>query len=343
MVKIRELTDGERRQIVILREEGISVGRIARRFRCCRQTVYRVCKRHEETGNERKLPRGGRPRVTTNREDRRLLTIARLMRFNPVKILAGHWCQRIGRNVSTRTARRRLRSARVFSRVARRKPFISLVNRQRRVQWAARVRHWTVQDNWRHIVFSDESRFNLSFDDGSVRVWRESNAAYDPTNLLLTTRNATSVMVWGCIGQYGVGDLVVVDGNLNNVQYRDILNEHLISSVENIFGDREYPFVFQDDNATPHRARAVQDWMFQQGINRMDWPAQSPDANPIENIWNDIGKAITKERPFTRQALIGCIFRAWGDVTQQRLDKLYDTLPRRMAAIIRSRGYPTKY
>ena len=194
-----------------------------------------------------------------------------------------------------------------------------------------------------HIVFSDESRFNLGFDDGRVRVWREKNQAYNPDNLSLTTRNAVSVMVWSCIGMYGVGELVIVDVNLDNIQYMDILSEHLFTSVENIFGDRNYPFIFQDDNATPHRARAVRNWFFQHGVNNMHWPAQSPDANPIENIWDDIGRRVLKDRPLNRQGLIECIYRAWADVSAQRLLTLYDTLPRRMAAIIRSRGYPTKY
>ena len=343
MAKERELTNAERKTIIALREEGVPVGNIARRFHCCRQTVYRVWARYQHTGNHKKLIRSGRPKKTTPREDRRLLWIARLMRFSPAKILAGRWCQDLQRNISKRTVRRRLRDAHIFSRVSRRKPLISLINRQRRIRWATMVRGWTVPENWRHIVFSDECRFNLSFNDGRVRVWRHVNTAYEPRNLTLTNRNALSIMVWGCIGYYGVGNLVLVDGNLDNFQYREILDTNLFSSVENIFGYREHPFVFMDDNATPHRARALQDWLFQQGVTRMDWPPQSPDANPIENLWDDIGKQVLKDRPFTRAALIQSVFRAWGNITAQRVQHLYETLPRRMPAIIRSRGYPTKY
>jgi hypothetical protein len=128
------------------------------------------------TGDANKLHRSGRPKKTTAREDRRLFRITRLMRFNPAKMLAAQWCQDIGRNLCT------------------------LVNRRRRVAWATRLRSWTVAENWRHIVFSDEARFNLGFDDGRVRVWRENNQAYNPDNLSLTTRYAVSVMVWACIG-----------------------------------------------------------------------------------------------------------------------------------------------
>ena len=67
-------------------------------------------------------------------------------------------------------------------------------------------------------VFSDESRFCISSNDGRVRVWREPDTSYDPRNLIYTQRNAVSIMVWGCVGIYGVGDLVVVYGNMDNAK-----------------------------------------------------------------------------------------------------------------------------
>ena len=150
MAKLRELTNEERRQIVALRDEGIPVGRVAMRFRCCRQTVSRICRRHRNTGDANKLHRSGRPKKTTAREDRRLFRITRLWRFNPGTILAALWCQDIGRNLCTNTVRGRLKGRGLRARVARRKPLITLVNRRRRVAWATRVRNWTVAENWRH-------------------------------------------------------------------------------------------------------------------------------------------------------------------------------------------------
>ena len=205
------------------------------------------------------------------------------------------------------------------------------------------MRDWTVEDNWRHFVFSDESRFCLSSNDGRVRVWREPNTSYETRNLTYTQRNAVSVMVWGCVGIYGVGDLVVVDGNMDSAKYREILDSHLFPSIGNIFGDAQHPFIFQDDNAPAHRAAQMDQWYDDNGVNRVQWPAQSPDANPIENLWDDIKRALTKDRPTTRDGLIRSIFRVWGSITQERLHGLYATLPRRMRAIIRRRGYPTKY
>ena len=236
-----------------------------------------------------------------------------------------------------------LHAVRIYSRVARRKPLVRLQNRRARILWATRTRNWTVGRIWSCIVFSDEARFNLSFDDGRVRCWRTIGEAYDSQVIALRSRSTTSVMVWGCISVHGTGELAVLEGNINHRDYIEVLDQNLLSSVENMFGHREHPFIFQDDNAPVHRARGVETWLENQGINRMQWPAQSPDLNPIENLWNDIGMAIMRERPVTKHQLTQCIRTTWTNITINRIRRLYDSLPRRVRDTVRMRGYPTRY
>ena len=76
------------------------------------------------------------------------------------------------------------------------------------------------------------------------------------------TRNSTSsVMVWGCVAYHVVGELVIVKESVNARVYVDILESNLFQSVENIYGDRETPIVFQHDNAPAHTARLTQRWL----------------------------------------------------------------------------------
>lgn len=203
---------------------------------------------------------------------------------------------------------------------------------------------WNPQDHWANVIFSDESRFNLGFNDGRGRVWRRNGDALDNENVAEVRRQgATSVMVWGCISMYGVGELVVIDGNMDHVQYIKILEENLRRSIENTFGDPNMPVVFQQDNAPAHRARPVERWFDESDIRVVQWPAQSPDLNPIENVWSMVSRDVRRDRPTNRSELIRSIYRSWGNITGPYLTKLYNSMPRRVRAVIRARGYATKY
>ena len=343
MARYRQLNNDHRRQIINLKRRNITNARISIQLNCSVRTVQRVCSRYRNTGSSDKLALPGRSRKTTALEDRRLILMSRLSRFDNARQLTVRWNNFSNKNVSVKTVRRRLHAQRVYSRVARLKPLISVRNRQRRVTWANRIRNWTVQDNWSYIVFSDECRFGLMTDDRRVRCWRTAGEAFEPDALNFRVRSNVSIMVWGCISIHGVGELVLVDGNMNHQKYIDVLETGLLPSITNMFGDRNYPFVFQDDNAPCHRPRAVDDWLNEQDIRRMMWPAQSPDANIIENVWNDMSKLVANDRPTSRQTLIDSVFRAWASIRPERIRQLYESLPRRMAAMIRSRGYATKY
>ena len=110
----------------------------------------------------------------------------------------------------------RLHAVRIHSWVARRKPLIRLQNIRLRIRWASSTRNWTVGRYWSSTVFSDESRFKLSFDDGKIRYWRPIGEAYVPQVLALRSSSTTIVMVHGCISVHRTGELVVLEGNINH-------------------------------------------------------------------------------------------------------------------------------
>ena len=98
-------------------------------------------------------------------------------------------------------------------------------------------------------------------------------------------------MVWvGISGLYRT-DLVVIQGNLNRVQYRD---EILQQQVEPFMQNHPEVEMFQHDNTRPHTARVCTAFLADAGIVVMDWPAKSPHINPVENVWALLGNKVKK-------------------------------------------------
>ena len=169
-------------------------------------------------GNLNPKPCTGRPQKTSAR-DRRL--ICRLSRKDPF-MSAGKIKFEIGRNdVSTKTIKRVLfKSGGLKSRMAAKKPHLRNTNRLNRLRWAREHQNWTI-DQWKEILWSDESKFLLR-KRGSILVRRPVGKRYDPKYTEKTVKHDKYVMIWGCFSSDGVGKLHRINGIMNSRVYRVI-------------------------------------------------------------------------------------------------------------------------
>lgn len=145
-------------------------------------------------------------------------------------------------------------------------------------------------------------------------------------------------MVWGCFCGYGVGRLYLVEGILEQNQYIKILEEQMLPSGREHFGDRYW--IFQRNNDPKHNARHVKAFMLERDIHLLPYrPAQSPDLNPIENLWSILDHNVRDRRPQSKAELFRVLQDGWNALDR----RLADSMPRRIQTVLDNNGWPTKY
>ena len=157
--------------------------------------VSRLVRKHTQVNNVKNLPRFGRPRVTSDRDDRALQRLVRWMPFATSPVLKQHWLP--NRRLSTRTVRNRLKSAGLKSMRVIKRPLLVDRNQRLRLAWCLAGLSWYLR-TWRNIHWSSESRFLLRVTDGRMRAWRHTNTAHTPRNIQsMAPYGGDSEMLWG--------------------------------------------------------------------------------------------------------------------------------------------------
>ena len=309
-------------------------------YRLSYSWAKKLCKRLLGESGERK-PGSGRPRKTSIREDRFLIREATRER-NPLDVcpsvadLSKSLKERTSTQISPLTVQRRLHEKNFKKFPKTKKPYVSQVNRRKRLQFARRYRHWTV-DQWKKIIWSDESPFVLRFQRRSY-VWRRRNEQLSPRCLQGTLKHQKKIMVWGCFSWYGVGAFCRINGILTKEKYRQILIRHMRPSARRLHGEN---YIFQHDNDPKHTATIVKQYLRNQQIEVLPWPAQSPDLNPIENLCSELDRRVDKRE--SEEELFECLKKAWANLDHGYLAKLIESMPKRCNRMIKSRGYPISY
>ena len=339
----KRLTHEQKVTMVALKDQGASANDLAVKFHVNVTTVHRTIKDADQYRLGSKPvqnPNLGRPRIIKERTEN---ILRRQLRINP--FLTAAELREMNKpflgKASIRTIQDNLaRHMGLPCRRAAKKPLLTPRMKKQRYRWALKHRSWK-PDKWRKVMWSDESTFRcLTPRRGLVRRSKATSRFY-PGYQLQTLKHPQSQMVWGCFsGKSGLVKLEFLEKGttMTAVRYLRILKRNLPGCMR---GHR----YFMHDHASVHTAHKVTRWFQGKKYTLVTWPGNSPDLNPIENLWSIIKKKVFREgKNLSLPVLQATIRHVWDrEIPRTHILNLVDSMPRRIRNVIDAKGAMTKY
>lgn len=240
--------------------------------------------------------------------------------------------------------RRALRKIGLVSAVKQIKTALSEKNVKARLGFCKTYGKWTVED-WKRVIWSDETKINRFQSDGKEYYWHRPHEKLQKHQVKQTVKHGGgSLMVWGCFNWWNTGPLVKIDGVMKKEDYLNILQTNLPEFIDGTACPVEDVY-FQQDGDPKHTSKIVQNWLSTQNFAVLKWPAQSPDLNPIENLWALLKKrlAVYERAPTNMAELWLRIQEEWSNIPEETLHKLVESMPKRIQSVKKNKGLWTKY
>ena len=224
---------------------------------------------------------------------------------------------------------------------------------QNRLDFALKHKNWTVTD-WEKVLWSDESPFQLfaPLNRQNDRVWSRSSADVQPFKCV---KFPAKIQVWGMMSHRALSELHIIPQKQNVIgeYYREkILKGTCMDAIrrtansgtilERSMIEKMSESILMQDGAPAHTAKLTQAWCSEHLPSywaKVDWPGNSPDLNPIENLLSILADKLSNlPEVSTINSLVIQLKKVWSGIDPVILQNLTNDMPNRISEVINRSG-----
>jgi transposase len=315
---------------------GLSQSAVAEELNCSRTIVRNALRKQQKGIPIEDAPRSGRPSKLNARTTRAIVKNLNKDRGQSSSELLKTTFGTSG-TASSRTIRRALGKVGFKRCRARASPLLTYIQQLKRRRWAVNFKHY----DFSKVVFSDEKRFARR-PDGPMMVWRRVGESRDYRCTRKHTKfGGGGIMVWGAIGLGHRFPLIRVTGTLDAAEY---INQILRLLVPQLPRASRRRLVFMQDSAAPHTAASTTRFLRENNVEVLpEWPSNSPDLNPIENVWGYLEKRLKHRVCTSDNDLWELLQQEWNAIPSSLIKSLYESMPKRLKEVRKCKGQTIKY
>ena len=314
----------------------MSMNEVAMQLNVSKTCVFNAIKKHKETGEFTDKERTGRPKRLGERDQRHLKRLVKGENRLSMSKITRDLNESLPKPITSRTVFNYLKKLGYEYKVKLKKQWLSVKHREQRVAWCRKYAGFT-RDDWRNIIFSDESTFYVLERKNQVKVWRtDEERLHQDCIQQVNTGRGGKLGIWGGISGQGTTEARVFDENMDGQLYCDVLNNELKRSMAKL--QDKHKIIYQQDLAPWHTSNLVKNKMEKLKLKVLDWPAKSPDLNPVELVWSILDKRLMATPIYNKTTLRKRLEEEWKSLDVELCKSLIDSMPERLTKCLKARG-----